>query len=262
MDNEVRYNPNPPKTIEVADSNTDYTSGDWIGGVDDTNGYVIVTDSTSANLVGSGTGGGVGSPIGANIPVFWVSTGKTDVALIDLANRLPGSPGNFMEISAVLNWINPSSYTIINYGGESSNVLGTYTLRAQYAPAQSNGWITFPNHQIGNYDLDPNHVGSSDGQTYNTQIYINVLSNESNDNTNAFNAFVNKSGTLTLNQNGNVVIYSFTNQAFEFGFVYGATQLYADNQFENSVLGSITLLQPATSPFNITDPITISYTIN
>ena len=88
MRNEVKYDPINGKTIQVSDTNTDYTIGDWVAGIDDTAGYVIVSDTTTLNAVGSGTGGGLGDPAGANMPVFWQSTGRTDGALIDLINKI------------------------------------------------------------------------------------------------------------------------------------------------------------------------------
>ena len=88
MRNEVKYDPINGKTIQVSDTNTDYTIGDWVAGIDDTAGYVIVSDTTTLNAVGSGTGGGLGDPAGANMPVFWQSTGRTDGALIDLINKM------------------------------------------------------------------------------------------------------------------------------------------------------------------------------
>ena len=44
----------------ATDNNPDYTEGSWVGGVDSSDGYVIVSDTTSANLVGRTTGGGAG----------------------------------------------------------------------------------------------------------------------------------------------------------------------------------------------------------
>jgi hypothetical protein len=43
----------------ATDDNPDYTEGSWVGGVDTSDGYVIVCDTTSAGLVGRTTGGGI-----------------------------------------------------------------------------------------------------------------------------------------------------------------------------------------------------------
>ena len=266
MKNDVKYGLIGNKTIEVSDTNTNYATGGWIAGVDDTNGYIIVSDTTTTNMVGFGTGGGLGAPAYPDMPMFWQSTGKTDAGLVALANQIPGSPGNFVDANTALIWLDASPYVLIGYGNtpNGTQINGDYYLYAQYSPAQLPGWITFPNHQINTYDLNPNHVGQTDNQTnstYRTQIYINMFDDYNVDHSYIFNQFVGHSGTLTLTQGVNSVTYSFTDQAFEVGN-YGGNEVYADNAFENSVLGSITVLSPSNADFNTTEPITISYTIN
>jgi len=263
MRNEVKYDPINGKTIQVSDTNTDYTIGDWVAGIDDTVGYVIVSDTTTLNAVGSGTGGGLGDPAGANMPVFWQSTGRTDNALIDLLNKIPGSPGMFTDINTALMWLSTSPMSLTGYNNNPTGTAldGDYFLFAQYSPAMSSGSITFPNHEIGTYDLNPNHVGQYSFGMYDTQLYINKFAFGDVSNEAIFNQFVGKSGTLTLTQGSNSVTYAFTNQAFE-NSSYGGTNLYADNHFENSVSGSITVISPASGEFNTTQPITISYTLN
>ena len=76
-----------------------------------------------------------------------------------------------------------------------------------------------------------------------------------------FDQFIGRSGVLTLTQGSNSVTYAFTDQAFE-NSSYGGANLYADNHYENSVPGSITIISPASGDFNTTQPITISYTLN
>lgn len=263
MKNDVRYNPIGGKTIEVGDNNTDYTSGGWLAGVDDSAGYIIVGDTTILNLVGSGTGGGLGDPIGSNMPVFYQSTGRTDNALLDLLNKIPYSPGGFDNVQTALTWLDTTPYSLAGYGSTpplQNTILGDYYLLANYSPAVISGSITFPNHEIHTYDLNPNHIGQFSPGSYATQIYINKFGFANEDNSSALNSWINKSGVVKLTQGSNSVTFSFTNQSFEntnYGF-----NVYADNVFENSVFGSITILAPASSDFNTTQPIQISYTLN
>jgi len=264
MRNEVKYDPINGKTIQVSDTNTDYTIGDWVAGIDDTAGYVIVSDTTTLNAVGSGTGGGLGDPAGANMPVFWQSTGRTDGALIDLINKIPGSPGVFNDVNTALAWLSSSPMSLIGYGNNSgggSVLSGDYYLLAEYSPAMSSGSITFPNHEIATYDLNPNHVGQYSFGMYETQLYINKFNSSLYSNEAVFDQFIGRSGVLTLTQGSNSVTYAFTDQAFE-NSSYGGANLYADNHYENSVPGSITIISPASGDFNTTQPITISYTLN
>ena len=56
----------------------------------DTTAYVIVSDTTTANLVGRTTGGGLGVAL-PDQPTWWVTPAKSDISFIDLAKRLTGS---------------------------------------------------------------------------------------------------------------------------------------------------------------------------
>ncbi len=111
----------------ATDNNPDYTEGSWVGGVDSSDGYVIVSDTTSANLVGRTTGGGTGIAQ-SNTPTFWKSDGLTDQALIDLINKLPGSAGNYSNVTAARNALASSSFAIVNdYTGGGGSPTG-YTI--------------------------------------------------------------------------------------------------------------------------------------
>jgi hypothetical protein len=118
----VEYNPSglepdgatQVKTIAIATNNPDYTSGNWVGGVTSGDAYVIVCDTTTLGLAGSGTGGGTGVAE-ENTPTFWKSNGYTDQALVDLVNSLPGFSGaNFTNVVDARNGIDTSPYVIIN----------------------------------------------------------------------------------------------------------------------------------------------------
>lgn len=135
MINEVGYNPTAtPVTggqqidyVVVATGTPDFSigswEGTWVGGVDDSDGYVIVGDTTSANLVGWGTGGGTGVMAPSETPTFWKATARTDSALIALVNKLPGSDGNYTTIGEALNFLTTSPFGVINYTGSTSTGL-------------------------------------------------------------------------------------------------------------------------------------------
>lgn len=136
MINEVGYNPSSTAVtggqqvdyVVVATGTPDFsigslTEGHWVGGVNDSDGYVIVGDTTSANLAGWGTGGGLGGVAPSNTPTFWKATARTDSALIALINQLPGSAGNYTTIAGALNFLAVSPFGVINYTGSTSTGL-------------------------------------------------------------------------------------------------------------------------------------------
>jgi hypothetical protein len=82
----------------------DYGAGGWVGGVDDSVGYVIVSDTNSTGLAGHLTGRG--NPADPDQPTFWRSADLTDASLIELINRLPSSPGGFTDVTTARNWLN------------------------------------------------------------------------------------------------------------------------------------------------------------
>ena len=63
-----------------------YTTG--ISDEYDVNSYVIISDTTTAGLVGRSTGNNTGIAV-AYTPTYWVTASKTDQGLIDLFYRLP-----------------------------------------------------------------------------------------------------------------------------------------------------------------------------
>jgi len=136
MINEVGYNPSSTPVaggqqidnVVVATGTPDFsigslTEGHWVGGVDDSDGYVIVGDTTSAGLAGWGTGGGLGGVAPSDTPTFWKTTARTDSALIALINQLPGSAGNYTTIAGALNFLAISDFGVINYTGSTSTGL-------------------------------------------------------------------------------------------------------------------------------------------
>jgi hypothetical protein len=94
----VKYNPSGEYipgatqvgTLAVAIGEVDYTTGDWVAGVDDDLGYVIYSDTTSLNLVNRTTANSTGIAQ-SNKPTFYRSKLKTDESLLALINRIPGN---------------------------------------------------------------------------------------------------------------------------------------------------------------------------
>jgi hypothetical protein len=112
---DVKYNPSLAYipgatqigTLAVAIGQVDYSTGGWYGGVDDSLGYVIYSDTSSTNLAGRQSGSG-SSTAQALRPTFFRSKGKTDGALLELINRLPGNTQSFNNINDARAWVNSS----------------------------------------------------------------------------------------------------------------------------------------------------------
>jgi hypothetical protein len=253
--------------LAIANDNPDYTMGDWVAGVDNSDGYVIIGDTTSLGLGGRVTGNGTGVA-SLNKPTFWKSQGLNDSALLGLINRLPNSPGGFVDITSARAWVDSSPYAITNdyNSGGGSYVTGDYKLSLVYAPAPMNGDITFPAHPIlggapGNTNNDPNLVGTEDG-VYSYQLYINGNDLTGTSQLTTLNNLVGNSGQITLTQGMDYVRYNFTSDAFKIG-EYGANVVYYDSRFgaSPSPIGSLTVDRGSEAAFNVNDPITISITI-
>jgi hypothetical protein len=123
----VKYNPSGEYipgatqvgTLAVAIGDVDYTTGGWIGGVDDDLGYVIYSDTTSLNLVGRTTASFSANLVQPNMPTFYRSKFKTDESLLELINRIPGNTQSFNDINSAKAWLGETTH---------ANVLGgTYS---------------------------------------------------------------------------------------------------------------------------------------
>jgi|688.fasta_scaffold116443_4 hypothetical protein len=82
--------------VDTEPGSGDYSLGNFVGGVSnsyDTNGYIIISDTTTAGIAGRSTGGNTTGTASANQPTFWVSTQKTDSSFLDLVNNLPARSG-------------------------------------------------------------------------------------------------------------------------------------------------------------------------
>ena len=123
----VKYNPSltyiPGATqvgnLAVAIGDVDYSTGGWIAGVSDDNGYVIYSDTSSLNLVGRTTGGNTGTA-SSNMPTFYRSQFKTDSSLLQLINRIPGNTQSFNDINSAKAWLNNAAHVNIIGGTYSS----------------------------------------------------------------------------------------------------------------------------------------------
>lgn len=96
-------------TNGVGDSESGITSG--INPDYDTTGYIIVTDTTTAGVIGRSTGAGSGTA-GPGIPTYWVSSVKDETGFLDLVNNLPARDGEvpFNSSSNALSWLNSNGY--------------------------------------------------------------------------------------------------------------------------------------------------------
>ena len=93
----------------------DYSLASFVGGVlgtYDSNGYVIISDTTTAGVVGRTTGGNTEGPAPANTPTFWVSPTKDDVGFLFLVNKLPARSGQtpFTTGGDAKTWLNNNGY--------------------------------------------------------------------------------------------------------------------------------------------------------
>lgn len=256
--------------VMVTGGTVDYTIGDWIAGADNSDGYVIVGDLVSSGLSGRPTGGDTGiAPMTG--PTFWRSKFLTLESLTELANKLPGTPGDLTTLNAkewILSAGSGQKYVITNdynTGGGNYNT-GDYKLSLSYAPAPNFGDITFPAHplngQNGYGNDDPNLVGTNDGVS-SYQLYINTRDITGADQSTVLSNLVGNSGQITLTQNMDYVRYNFTEDAFK-SDGYNGLIVYYDSQFNNSQspLGSLSVDRGSESVFNTEDPIRISITIN
>ena len=105
--------------VDTEPGSGDYSLGNFVGGVSgsyDNNGYIIISDTTTAGLVGKTTGGNTTGPAPANEPTFWASTSKTDDSFISLVNNLPArsgqSPfdGTTHGLVSACNWLSLNGY--------------------------------------------------------------------------------------------------------------------------------------------------------
>lgn len=113
------------KTLQYSSGNVDVSTGGWYSGIDDTGVYVITCDTTTTGLAGRTTGGGTGvAP--ANIPTFWKTAGTSESQLLEVVNRLPGSPGNLTTTAGATGFLNSNNYGLFSTSPLLSNIVLYY----------------------------------------------------------------------------------------------------------------------------------------
>jgi hypothetical protein len=82
------------------------------GGVEDANGYIIVSDTVNAGLVGRSTGNRTGTVSVTSVPTYWRSLLKTDDSFIFLSNKLPARKYQTAFTTAIdsKTWLNSNGY--------------------------------------------------------------------------------------------------------------------------------------------------------
>lgn len=86
----------------------------FLPGVDenyDTNGYIIISDTTTAGLVGRTTGNNTGVAT-SDTPTYWATLLKTEQSFLELVNKLPARVDEtpFVGGGDALTWLNSNGY--------------------------------------------------------------------------------------------------------------------------------------------------------
>jgi hypothetical protein len=256
----VKYNPSGAYipgatqvgTLAVAIGDVDYSTGGWVAGVPDDNGYVIYSDTSSLNLVGRTTAGFSANLAQHNKPTFYRSKFKTDSSLLQLINRIPGNTQSFNDINSAKAWLNNAAHVNI-LGGTYSSGGGT----------SSPGWLFYsgegsldanPPLNIGNAifvitssveTFDPNKVNGK-------ALYFNRYDSNGVDYATQFTSLQTNGGTLSITQNGNTATYTTANPNM---FVFNNTS----NGFLLVNTGMLTQTAAVINPFVYGDPITLSF---
>ena len=227
----VKYNPSltyipgatQVGTLAVAIGDVDYSTGGWVAGVSDDNGYVIYSDTSSLNLAGRTTGGGTGTA-SSNMPTFYRSQFKTDQSLLQLINRIPGNTQSFNDINSAKAWLNNAAHVNIIGGTYSSGGGGATGSGSWYfysdegninaGPPTANGNAIFTTQ--GSPVVETFNPNANSGTDY---IYFAPKDATGADYYNDFLLLADAGGTLTLNQNGNVAAFTGENCIEEAGHI-------------------------------------------
>ena len=236
--------------IAISNDNPDYTSGTWVGGVDDSDGYVIVSDTTSAGLVGRPADGGT-STTQSDLPTFWKSTYLSDDSLVTLINKLPGSDGNYINVTEARNFISNSyTYSILN---DLSAVGGSFAftlVTLPYNPPTA-GNIIFP--VLGG----PGSEGILNPNTFvDNSAYWSIQDSLSVDVSADFNALIGSQVEMTFTQGSNSATY--LTSAITFGPGGGAVPA---SFFIPQNDPTTSLITPSMNDFIAGELVTISWTV-
>lgn len=261
----VKYNPSltyiPGATqvgnLAVAIGDVDYSTGGWIAGVPDDNGYVIYSDTTSLGLTGRTTANfsGVAQD---NMPTFYRSGFKTDGSLIQLINRIPGNTQTFNNINDAKAWLSATGHTNIlggTYsGGGGGGDLGQWYFYSAEGIVDVGGPIA--NGQALFIDSTSNfpdayetfNPNQANGVTY---LNFNIKNSSGVNHTTEFTNLKNNGGTISITQNGKTATYVLTIGEADVITSDSGTYLSV-----NASGASQTVETP--SPFVFADPITIT----
>ena len=260
----VKYNPSltyiPGATqvgnLAVAIGDVDYSTGGWIAGVPDDNGYVIYSDTTSLGLTGRTTASFSGVAQ-ANMPTFYRSKFKTDGSLIQLINRIPGNTQTFNDINSAKAWLSSTGHTNILGGTYSGGGVG---LGEWYFYSDEGPFNATP--PIGNGNAIFTISGSPVVETYNpngtsgtTYLAFSVNNFAGTSRLTQFTQLQTSGGTINVTQNGQTA--TFTSNVG--GIFHIETQGGGQFLLIPTANGG-TWVQTATtaSPFVFGDPITIT----
>jgi hypothetical protein len=150
--------------VDTEPGSGDYSLGNFVGGVlstYDDNGYVIITDSTTAGTVGRTTGGNTTPPVSANEPTFWVSVSKTDNSFLDLVNKLPARYGQsfFVNTTQASTWLSSNGYwtsyiapVLSLDAGNTASYPGTGTVWTDLVDGRQFNLLGAPSSGVPTYD--------------------------------------------------------------------------------------------------------------
>jgi hypothetical protein len=101
--------------VDTNPGSGDYSLGNFVGGVAasyDVSGYVIITDTTTADVVGRPTGNNSGFISQPDQPTYWVSPTKDDAGFLYLVNKLPERSGQATFSSPLIaaTWLRNNGY--------------------------------------------------------------------------------------------------------------------------------------------------------
>jgi hypothetical protein len=171
--------------VEISDPGpVDYTEGGWYGGYDDAGSYVVVSDTNNTSLAGRPTADATGTA-STNFPTFW-KVNKSDNAILNLINKLPGSPGNFETAADAKTWINSAP----TYGLVTGNDSGLTMLVYGDINGSLNYWAISETGTVGPVDLGSNF------QQYNLNTYVAGNGYMIYCYNTDFGAFISNNGTL------------------------------------------------------------------
>jgi len=162
----------------------DYTEGGWYGGYDDAGSYLVISDTNSTSLSGKPTANATGTA-DLNMPTFW-KVNKDNTSILNLINKLPGSPGDFTNAEDAKTWINNSS----TYGLVTGSDSGISLLIFGDVNGTLNYWTVSPSGTSGPVDL-----GSGFSRN-NLNWYVNNKGFMLYDYNNNYGAFITANGTL------------------------------------------------------------------